>query len=100
MKAILTVIGSDRVGIIAAVCAALAEDNINILDISQTVMRASAARLDESSGPIFTMIMLVDLSGSKLAFGEVAEAMDALGKREGLSVRIQREDIFHAMHRI
>ncbi|MDR0819632.1 MAG: ACT domain-containing protein [Oscillospiraceae bacterium] len=89
MKAILTVIGSDRVGIIAAVCAALAKDNINILDISQTVMKE-----------YFTMIMLVDLSECKLAFGEVAETMDALGAREGLSVRIQREDIFHAMHRI
>ncbi len=103
MKAILTVIGSDRVGIMAAVCVALAEQGINILDVSQTVMHGSQAdKLDgaqvSADGAIFTMIMLVELNDQD--FGETAVKLDELGERERLSVRIQREDIFRAMHRI
>jgi ACT domain-containing protein len=89
MKAIVTVIGKDRVGIIAAVCSALAERGVNILDISQTVMQE-----------YFTMIMLVDVETSTLQFGDIAEQLDALGKQEGLSIRVQREDIFQATNRI
>ncbi|MBR5381742.1 MAG: ACT domain-containing protein [Oscillospiraceae bacterium] len=89
MKAIVTVIGKDRVGIIADVCSLLAQNGVNILDISQTVMRE-----------YFTMVMLVDTSGSSLAFSELASLLDQRGAEKNLSIRIQREDIFRAMHRI
>lgn len=89
MKAILTVIGKDQIGIIAQVCTLLAAEQVNILDISQTVMR-----------DYFTMIMLVDTSASKTPFDELARRLDQSGKLTGLSIRIQREDIFNAMHRI
>ena len=89
MKAIVTVIGKDRVGIISQVSAMLAEENINVLDISQTVMRE-----------YFTMIMLVDASNIKSSFGDLAKRMADFGDESGLSIRIQREDIFNAMHRI
>ncbi len=89
MKAILTVIGKDRIGIIAAVSQVLAESNINILDISQTIMQG-----------FFTMIMLVDISQMSLSFSEISEKLDGKGKELGLSIRLQHEDIFNAMHRI
>ena len=89
MTAIVTVLGQDRVGITAAVCTLLAENNVNILDISQTILQGA-----------FTMVMAVDVSASKLPFGELAQALDELGKNIGLSIRIQREGIFDAMHRI
>jgi len=89
MKAIVTVIGTDRVGIIAAVCAMLANLKINILDISQTVMQ-----------DYFTMIMLVDTAASEQPFGDIALRLEELGEQEGLQIRIQREEIFHAMNRI
>ncbi len=89
MRAILTVIGKDRVGIIARVCALLAGEDVNILDISQTVMQE-----------YFTMIMLVDTAASGTPFDELARKLDETGRLEGLSIRIQREDIFNAMHRI
>ena len=89
MKAIVTVVGKDRVGIIAGVCVKLAEYNINVLDISQTVMQG-----------YFTMMMATDVSGSTLPLAELATAMEQVGKEMGLSIRVQREDIFEAMHRI
>ena len=89
MKAIVTVLGKDQVGIIASVCALLSEHNINIEDISQTVLQE-----------YFTMVMLVDLSDCASSIGAVGEALDQAGKQRGLSIRIQREDIFNAMHRI
>ncbi len=89
MKAIVTVVGQDRVGIIAAVCAKLAEFNVNVLDISQTVMQGC-----------FTMMMVTEISGCTLSLGEFAKEMEALGTKMGLSIRVQREDIFQAMHRI
>ncbi len=89
MRAIVTVIGKDQVGIIAGVCAVLAEKNINVLDISQTVMQE-----------YFTMIMMVDISEAGLTFEELSNDLDEFGKTRGLSIRIQREDIFEAMHRI
>lgn len=89
MKAVLTVVGKDRVGIMAGVCVVLEKLNVNILDISQTVMQN-----------MFTMNMLVDLSEANEDFPKVAEALDKEGERLGVSVRIQREDIFDAMHRI
>lgn len=89
MRAIVTVIGRDQVGIIAAVCALLSEKNVNVLDISQTVLQE-----------YFTMIMLVDASQSDLPFAQLAETLEAEGAERNLSIRIQREDIFNAMHRI
>ena len=89
MRAIVTVIGKDQVGIIAAVCALLSEQNVNVLDISQTVLQ-----------DYFTMIMLVDAGESKRPFAELAALLEEEGDRRGLSIRAQREDIFNAMHRI
>ncbi len=89
MKAIVTVIGIDRVGIIAKVCSTLAENKVNILDISQTILQE-----------YFTMIMLVDVSDSSVSFSELATILKALGDEMGLSIRIQLKDIFDAMHRI
>lgn len=89
MKAIVTVTGKDAVGITAGVCTRLAELSVNILDISQTVMES-----------FFVMNMLVDLSTSPCEYETIREALDEKGHSMGLSVRIQREDIFNAMHRI
>ncbi len=89
MRAIITVTGKDRPGIIAGVCVLLSEGNINILDISQTVMQ-----------DFFTMTMLIDLSACEKSFAEVSDSLDAKGKEMGLIIRIQREDIFDRMHRI
>ena len=89
MKAIVTVVGKDQVGIIATVCIKLAEYNVNVLDISQTVMQG-----------YFTMMMVVDVSECTLPLGEFAAVMDGVGKERGLSIRVQREDIFEAMHRV
>lgn len=89
MRAIVTVVGKDRVGIIANVCALLSANNINILDISQTVLQN-----------YLTMVMLVDLTALDRPFSELSDHLKKKGEEEGLVVRIQREDIFEAMHRI
>ncbi len=89
MKAIVTVIGKDRSGIIAEVCTLLAESKINILDISQTVMQG-----------FFTMTMLIDLSCSEKSFSDVSDSLEAKGREMNLNIRIQREDIFDQMHKI
>ncbi len=89
MKAIITVLGADRPGIIANVSGCLFRFNLNILDITQTVL----------SG-YFTMVMMVDLSGSNAPFGDVAAALGALGMELGLEIRMQRSEIFDAMHRL
>ena len=89
MKAIVTVVGKDRVGIIASVCTQLAAFNVNVLDISQTVMQG-----------YFTMMMVVEVSMCNVPLAELVTKMDALGREMGLSIRVQREDIFEAMHRI
>ncbi|MBR1497986.1 MAG: ACT domain-containing protein [Oscillospiraceae bacterium] len=89
MRAIMTVTGPDRVGIIASVSTLLASLNINILDLSQTIM-----------GGLFTMTLLVDTAGANRGFEEIREALNEHGERECLSIRIQREDTFAAMHRI
>ena len=89
MKAIVTVVGKDRVGIIAAVCTKLAEFNVNVLDISQTVMQG-----------YFTMMMAAEVSQCNVSVAELNKAMEAMGAEMGLSIRVQREDIFQSMHRI
>ena len=89
MKAIVTVIGKDRAGIIAEVCTLLANSQINILDISQTVMEG-----------FFTMTMLIDLAECTKSFTEVSESLKNKGDEMKLNIRIQREDIFDPMHRV
>ena len=89
MNAIVTVIGKDKVGIIAAVCIKLAEVNVNVLDISQTILDGK-----------FTMVMAVDAANANVGFEELAAQLRELGEGMELSIRIQREEIFDAMHRI
>ena len=89
MRAIVTVVGHDRVGIIAQVCTTLAQYNINVLDISQTVMQG-----------YFTMMMVVEVSQSNIPVAEVAKQLEEQGRKMALSIRLQREDIFNAMHRV
>ena len=87
MNAIITVVGKDKVGIICGVTNVLSSLNVNILDISQTIMQ-----------DMFTMIMLVDMGGKKVS--EMSEKLDALAKEVGLSIHIQSEELFSSMHRI
>lgn len=89
MRAVITVIGHDKIGIIYEVSRILAENNINILDITQTIMQ-----------DMFTMIMLVNTEKCSKSFKEVSDTLAALGEKLGLSIRIQHEDIFNSMHRI
>ena len=89
MNAVVTVVGKDTVGIIASVCTELANCNVNVLDISQTVMQG-----------YFTMMMVVDVSGSNVPVAQLAQQLEEKGREMNLSIRLQREDIFEAMHRV
>ncbi|MCL2679253.1 MAG: ACT domain-containing protein [Dehalococcoidia bacterium] len=89
MRAVITVIGIDRVGIIAAVSNILFQANVNILDITQTTMQG-----------LFTMIMLVDAGKASVDFEELSGTLAAKGDEMELKIRIQHEDIFKSMHRI
>lgn len=89
MNAIVTVIGENKVGIAGAVCTLLAENNINILDISQTILQGN-----------FTMVMAADIEHSKLPLAQLAIKLEELGKTLNISIRIQREEIFDAMYHI
>lgn len=89
MRAIITVLGKDRVGIIAGISNILADSDVNILDISQTLMQ-----------DVFTMIMLTDVSNAKVTFNVLSDTLEAKGNELGLYVKIQHEDIFNSMHRI
>ena len=86
-KAIITVVGKDTVGIIAKVCVYLAENNVNILDISQTIVDG-----------YFNMMMIVDVTSAE--FDKVAVGLKEVGEEIGVIIRCQREDIFDKMHRI
>ena len=88
-RAIVTIIGSDRVGIIAGIADVIAKANVNILDISQSVIRE-----------FFTMIMMLDLGSASVSFDELRERLQKKGSELGVRVEIQREEIFTAMHRI
>ncbi len=88
-KTIITVVGHDTVGIIAKVCTYLAENNINILDISQTIVQE-----------YFNMMMIVDMNHIQKDFGTVSEELTKLGEEIGVIIKCQREDIFAQMHRI
>ncbi|MBQ7916449.1 MAG: ACT domain-containing protein [Firmicutes bacterium] len=89
MKGIITVVGQDKVGIIAEVCTFLSKNNINILDISQSI-----------TGGYFHMMMIVDMESSNAVFHQVAAELDKVGEKLGVQIRLQSEDIFQAMHRI
>ena len=89
MKAIVTVVGKDQVGIIAGVCNTLAAYQINVLDISQTILQE-----------YFTMMMVVDLTLCREPFDKLRAALREYGEGRALSIRIQREDIFDAMHKL
>ncbi|MDD3395468.1 MAG: ACT domain-containing protein [Clostridia bacterium] len=88
-KAVITVLGQDCVGITARVCTVLAESNINILDISQTIV-----------GGYFNMVMVVDITNMELNYEEVSTKLGSLGDDMGLKIKIQHTKIFDAMHRI
>ena len=88
-KAIITVVGQDTVGIIARVCTYLSEHQVNVLDISQTIIDG-----------FFNMMMIVDISGSKTSFDDMAHELDKLGQEIGVKILCQREEIFTSMHRI
>ncbi len=89
MKAVVTVVGRDKVGIIAMASGECAKFGVNILDISQTVMRE-----------YFSMIMLVELDGLKTDFAAFAEEFRKIGETAGVDIRVMHEDIFNSMHRI
>ena len=87
-KTIITVVGKDTVGIIAKVCTYLAENGVNILDISQTIV----------SG-YFNMMMITDISGATKSFAAISDEMEKLGEEIGVVIKCQREEIFEKMHR-
>lgn len=89
MRAVVTVVGKDKTGIIAKISTFLAERKINILDISQTILE-----------DYFAMIMLVDISQAEKQLSLISEECSALGKNIGMSIRIQHEEIFNAMHNV
>ncbi len=89
MRAVVTVMGVDRKGIIAQVSTCLSENNINILDINQTIMQ-----------DLFTMVMLVDMTDAENKFANVSCDLEKIGEELGVEIRIQHEDIFRSMHRI
>jgi ACT domain-containing protein len=89
LKGIITVLGKDRVGIIAKVCTYLAEQQVNILDISQTIIQG-----------YFNMMMIVDASASTKNFDHLVEDLQQLGVEIGVEIKLQHEDIFNTMHRI
>ena len=88
-RVVVTVIGRDRVGIIAGVSAVLAEAGVNIVDISQTLMQ-----------DLFTMIMMVDIGKASIGFDELQRRLAAKGEELGMRIQAQREDVFSYMHRI
>lgn len=88
-KGIITVVGKDQVGIIAKVCTYLAENDVNILDISQTIVQG-----------YFNMMMIVNHDASTKAFNDLSDELAALGQEIGVAIKIQHEEIFNMMHRL
>ena len=89
MKGIITVVGKDQVGIIAKVCTLLSDSNVNILDISQTILQG-----------YFNMMMIVNLEANTMSFDELVDSLNELGKALEVDIRLQHEQIFDSMHRI
>ena len=88
-RTIITVVGKDTKGIIARVCTYLAEKDVNILDISQTIVQE-----------YFNMMMIVDMANATASFAEISDQLDALGEEIGVTIKCQKEEIFEMMHRI
>ena len=88
-KTVITVVGKDSVGIIAKTCTYLADNQINILDISQTIVDG-----------FFNMMMIVDLSGTEKPFADISKELAQIGEEIGVDIKCQREEIFEKMHRI
>ena len=88
-KTIITVVGKDTVGIIAKVCTYLADNQVNILDISQTIVQE-----------YFNMMMIVDMNHTEKNFGDISDELTKLGEEIGVMIKCQRDDIFNSMHRI
>lgn len=88
-KVVVTVLGQDRVGIVSGISTVLAENNVNIVDLTSTKMRG-----------LFVMVMLVDMSNSKVSLDKLQDQLDKKGKKLGVQVKAQHEDIFRYMHRI
>jgi ACT domain-containing protein len=88
-KTIITVVGQDTVGIIAKVCTYLANNKVNILDISQTIVQG-----------YFNMMMITDMNQSSKSFGDLSEELSQVGEEIGVVIKCQHEDIFHKMHRL
>ncbi len=89
MNAVITVIGKDTVGILAKVSTACAEEGVNIIEVTQNVMK-----------DLFAMIMLADIKESKIPFAKLSEKLDKLGEDMGLKIHVMHEDIFNSMHKI
>lgn len=89
MNGIITVLGKDKVGIIAKVCVYLSDNGINILDISQTIVQG-----------YFNMMMIVDMANTSASFDDVYSGLVELGKEIGVEIKLQHEAIFDSMHRI
>lgn len=89
MRAVLTVIGKDMVGILAGVSGICAEVGVNVTEVSQSIMQ-----------DLFAMIMMVDLTASTVPFAELSERLEKYGEKSGLSIRVMHEDLFNSMHRI
>ncbi len=87
-RTIITVVGKDTVGIIAGVCTYLADNGINVLDISQTIVQG-----------FFNMMMIVDMKGAAKPFGQCAKELEEVGKKIGVAIKCQKEEIFNKMHR-
>lgn len=88
-KTVITVVGKDTVGIIARICTYLAENNVNIMDISQTIVQ-----------DYFNMMMIADANHSSKPFGQLSDELSALGEEIGVQIKMQQEDIFNIMHRV
>ncbi|MCR5580943.1 MAG: ACT domain-containing protein [Pseudobutyrivibrio sp.] len=88
-KVIITVVGKDTVGIIARICTYLAENGVNVLDITQTIVKG-----------FFNMMMIVDITGSTRSFGDIQKDLESLGEEIGVQVKAQKEEIFEKMHRL
>lgn len=89
MRAVITVIGKDMVGILANVSAVCAQSGMNVTDVTQSILQ-----------DMFAMIMMVEFTGQSIPFDVFVDKMDALGKEHGLSIHVMHEDIFNSMHRI
>jgi ACT domain-containing protein len=89
MRVVITIIGQDRVGIVAMVSTTLAENNVNILDINQNIING-----------FFNMVMIADMSASGISLKDLQQLLKEKGEAMGLEIKVQHEDIFKIMHRI